>query len=126
MLPPINREISAVLKRRSVSSSANLAGFVIDARHFLEEAGPFASVEVRKTGDPHCAILITCSVADPSLPLTEIAAALERIWLKELAYFGGSERHKTEMKQDRIEMTFMSEADPENLFVTGRIVVSAS
>lgn len=122
----IEQEISSLLKRRRVSSSTDLEGFVIDALHFLEESGPFANVKVKKTGDPRAAVVITCSVADLSLSASDLVAALERIWTEELAYVGGLEQHQTRVEADQIELRFMSEADPEDLFVTGKIVVDIS
>ena len=85
MQPEIEHEISRALKRRRLSSSAELEGFVIDAHHFLSESGVFANVKVKKTGDSRAAVVITCSVADSLLSVSDVVAALERIWTEELA-----------------------------------------
>ncbi len=122
----IEQQINTALKRRRVSSSADLEGFVIDAHYFLTELGRFANVKVKKTGDPRAAVVLSCSAVESSRSIGEIAETLERIWTEELAYFGGPEQHQTRVEQGQIELRFMSEAEPEDFFVTGRIVVDLS
>lgn len=118
--------IDDALVHRSVSSSADLEGFVVDARIALTELGRFFNVKVETTEDPRKAVFISCSLGDRSRSVDTIVDLLEQIWTQHLAYFGGQSPHRIRVGQGQIELRFMSEAEPEDLFVTGSILVDTS
>jgi hypothetical protein len=123
----IKKTIQEKLKKYSVSSGDSLLGFQIDIDHFLGSSDFFENVSVKKTADPECALLATCSVASGNINATEIGVELKEIWMNYLRY-NHWEEHEIVMESNLVKLCFatLDEDEPSSLFVTGEISVSMS
>ena len=109
------------LRRHRARSGDDLTGFVEDVDHYLWQTDQFTSIDVRKTGNPHCAILATCRFSrDRSTE--EIGRLLETVWVNDLRYGRNvidGEWHEVSVDAGRVTLAFVTAS---GLCVTGEIV----
>ena len=110
--------------REGQPNSRNLSAFVMDVDAYLEQTGLFAKITYKKSGDPACALVVTCRLRDPSRPPAEVAQRLVRVWDDApLGYGGAYDAHEVAEHADRVEMRFVTMAS-YGAVVTGLIEVT--
>ena len=110
--------------REGEPNSRNLSAFAMDVVYYLEQTGLFAKIIDKKTGDPACALVVTCRLHDPSTSPAEVAQRLVRVWDDApLGYGGAYDAHEVAEHPDRVEMRFVSMAG-YGAVVTGLIEVT--
>ncbi len=104
-------------------NSRNLAAWAIDADAYLMQTELFSKVRIKKTSEPECALLITCMLAIPSTPSSEIAAALAHVWEQAPLHYGSEyDAYEIVEHMDHVRMDFVTVAS-YGAVVTGRIEV---
>ncbi|MGB2718033.1 MAG: hypothetical protein WBC51_27850 [Vicinamibacterales bacterium] len=116
----IEAVIQAVRGQGQPSSGDNLAGFAIDADHYVAEGGALVDVDVRTTDRPECLVEVRATVADHVQSLQDVASALREAWTS-LAY---SDLQATSCGwyREATVLRFVTAMQRPALFVTGRIV----
>src|SRR5690349_1333223 len=92
------------LSKHRVSSGDNLLGFEIDADHFLSESALLDSVIIKRSGDPRCALTVSCKSVHAA---EAVEAELESIWLNTLRYEHW-EAHEVTRHQDSVSFAFIT------------------
>ena len=121
----LENQIRQTIKRVPVSPVSNLIGFKMDIDAYLEQQAIFRQVRVKRTGDPACALLATCCVADQTVSGEDIAQVLERVWQHDLRY-AHWEAHQITVAEMHVELRFITTSgeSAHDLCVTGKIIVS--
>jgi hypothetical protein len=120
----IEKIIAQKLQQYHISEGDNLLGYEIDIDTYFEDSGMFEGIDVRRTGDPRCALYATCTTTDSNPSEQAIEAELERIWLTRLGYRHWK-KHEFETTSETISLRFVTinQEEPWALCVTGIIVV---
>ena len=110
--------------REGQPNSRNLSAFAIDVGAYLDQSGLFAKITHKKSGDPACALVVTCRLHDPSRPPAGVAQRLGRVWDDApLGYGGAYDAYEVAEYPDRVEMWFVTMAS-SGAIVTGLIEVT--
>ena len=126
MTRDIEDRITECLRRTPASDGDNLLGFQLDLeKAFVSERDLFVEPQVRQTGDPRCALIGTCNIADPATAAEVVSKRLKELWLGHLTY-EHSEAHSIETLPGRISLRFVTTSGEtsDDLCVTGKIIVS--
>lgn len=110
-----------VLRRHRASRGDNLFGFMEDVDHYLGQTDRFTRIDVRKTGNPHCAIKAIYQFSKDA-NTEDIGRLLETVWVNDLRYgryVTGDEWHEVNVETNRVTLAFVAVS---GLCVTGEIV----
>jgi hypothetical protein len=103
----------------SPSDGPNLDGMSIDFDAYLFMAELFGTVEVRKTGDPDCLLIASCTVNRGKAP-TAVGEALVNIWQDKLRYHYRA-AHRLRQDDVGVYLDVATLTDDGGIFVTGLI-----
>lgn len=126
MARDIEDEITACLRRTPASTGDNLLGFQIDFdMALINEDDLFTDTSVRQTGDPRCALIGTCKLADPATPTEIVVKRLKEMWLAQMTY-QHREMHLVEVSPEQISLRFVTTTGDtsSDICVTGKVIVS--
>jgi hypothetical protein len=105
-------------------NSRNLSAFAMDVVAYLEQTGLFTKIIRKKSGNPACALVVTCRLHDPFSSPAEVAQRLVHVWNDApLGYGGIYDAHQVAEHLDRVELRFVTMAD-SGAVVTGLIEVT--
>jgi hypothetical protein len=120
----IERVIQMVIANAYPTSADGLAGFAVDAEHYLGRTGTLQDIEIHQAGRPECLLEIRAAVAERTGTLQEVSTALREAWLA-LAY-AEFEAASSVRYSDATVFRFVTAMDRGTggvLYVTGEIVV---
>ena len=126
MTRDVEDEITDCLSRTPASDGDNLLGFQLDIEMSLvNDRDLFVEPRVRRTGDPRCALVATCELADPATAAEVVIRRLKEMWLGHLTY-EHFEAHSIETLPGRVSLRFVTTSGETSgdLCVTGEIIVS--
>ena len=104
-------------------SSLNLSVFALDLIYSLEKIDWLSKIKGKKTGETHCALLITCTMTDTSIFQAEVAQALEHVW-NENRLSDGEERNSFEIAMGTGDIQLKFFTATTEMYVSGRIEVA--
>ncbi len=108
----------------SGSSSRNLSAFALDIEHFMEKTGLFSRIQLKKTGEPKRALLMTCQLSDPTTLPDLVIEKLAQVWNETPLGCGGEyDAYEFQHSAEDIPMRFVIVAVHEAL-VTGEVFVA--
>jgi hypothetical protein len=81
-----------------------------------------APLDVRRTGDRSCLLVVTARAAETATP-DAVAGALERAWMDQLRY-RHVEAHQIVFAADAVQLDAITKVSEDGFFVTLRIVVA--
>ncbi|WP_344318356.1 hypothetical protein [Acrocarpospora pleiomorpha] len=108
----------------SPSDGHDLDGMAIDFDVYLWHSPMITEVAVHLTGDTDSLIMTTCRTA-PGYPTLEIAAELERIWLRDLRY-RHLEVHMITANRRAVRLDAVTQIAPDDFYVTAAIVAETA
>ena len=119
----------AAVKQRVMSESFSgagddLHGMAIDFDACLWHSPLIKEVSVRRTGDTNNLINATCQ-AMPGCSMVELAAELERVWLRDLRY-SSFEAHVITAGERGVHLDAVTQIDPDGFYVTASIVAETA
>ncbi|WP_218002118.1 hypothetical protein [Microtetraspora malaysiensis] len=106
------------------SSGADLDGMAMDFDAYLWQSPLITEVSVRRTGDTNNLIAATCWTV-PEVSTVEIAAELERIWLRDLSYWH-FEVHMITADERGVRLDAVTQVAPDGFYVTADIVTEVA
>jgi hypothetical protein len=110
--------------REGQPNSRTLSAFALDVDAYLEQTGLFAKIAHTKSGDPACALVVTCRLHNPSTLPAEVAQRLVRVWDDApLGYGGAYDAYDVAAHPGRVELRFVTMAS-NGVVVTGLIEVT--
>ncbi|GHJ43805.1 hypothetical protein Cs7R123_11470 [Catellatospora sp. TT07R-123] len=101
------------------SDGDNLTGMSMDFDAYLFMSELFAHVEVRRTGDPDCLLVATCTAAPGATP-TSVAEGLVDVWLRHLQYHHRS-AHRLRQDAQKVYLDVVTLMSAGGIYVTGLI-----
>lgn len=106
------------------SAGDDLDGMAIDFDAYLWHSPLIKEVSVRRTGDTNNLITATCQ-AVPGCSMVELAAELERVWLRDLRY-SSFEAHVIAAGERGVHLDAVTQIAPGGFYVTASILAETS
>jgi hypothetical protein len=100
----------------------SVAGLAIDCHYLIDQSAMIEPVSVKKPGDAAMMIDVACRPHRPDIPPADLAAELERIWLRDLC-LAESEEHAITIGEESITLEFVTIAGDNGPYATGRITI---
>jgi len=108
------------ISRRHARGS--VAGLAIDCHFLIDQSALIEPVSIKKPGEPSLMLDVVCRPRYSGIPATDLAAELERIWLRDLC-FAHSEEHAITIGEENIALEFVALASDSGPYTTGRIAI---
>ncbi|MEV4802969.1 hypothetical protein AB0K18_23420 [Nonomuraea sp. NPDC049421] len=113
-----------VMGKAFPSAGDDLDGMAIDFDAHLWRSPLIKEVSVRRTGDTNNLITATCQTV-PGCSMAELAAELERVWLRDLRY-SYFEAHVITAGEQGVHLDAVTQIAPDGFYVTASIVAETA